>query len=294
VIPAPERKPIASDKPLADKPSWQAKLRLGFNADFGTTRLMDRWHSGPLRVQKALYPEGSLVCHAIIVHPPGGVVGGDALDVEIKVGSDAHAVITTPGAAKWYKANGKSSKQSVQIQLDANASMEWLPQEAIFFDAANVQLSQAIRLAKGARYIASDIVCLGRSASGETFNTGRITQRSTIHRDGKLIWFEQGALIAGDGLMTSALGFSGHTVSATLIAVGAAVPSAVIEALRRAANLLLGDAACFGVTQIKGLVVVRYLGDASEVARAVMLLTWQHLRPAVMAREAIELRIWNT
>ena len=233
-------------------------------------------------------------CHAIIVHPPGGVVGGDELNVDIKVSDDAHAVITTPGAAKWYRANGKSSKQSVCIQLGANASLEWLPQEAIFFDAANVQLSQAITLAKGARYIACDIFCLGRSASGETFNTGRIAQRSTIHRDGKLIWFEQGALTAGTAQMTSALGCNGHLVCATLIAVGAPVPGSVIDALRHAMNLLLGDAACFGVTQLKGVIVVRYLGNASEVARAAMLLAWQHLRPAVMARAAIELRIWNT
>ena len=286
---------VATTKPIEFMhPSWQAKLRLAFNADSGTTRLLDRWHSGPLRVQKALYPEGSAVCHAIIVHPPGGVVGGDELDIDIKVGADAHAVITTPGAAKWYKANGKCSKQSVQIQLDANASIEWLPQEAIFFDAANVQLSQAITLEQGARYLACDILCFGRSASGESINSGRIAQRNTIHRDGKLIWFEQGALAGGTAQMTSALGLNGHSVCATLIAVGAAIPNPVIAALRHDANLLLEGGANFGVTQFKGVIVVRYLGDASEMARTLMLLAWRHLRPAVMAREAIELRIWNT
>lgn len=275
-------------------PPWQAKLRLGFQSDSATTRLLDRWHSGPLRVQKALYPEGNLVCHAIIVHPPGGVVGGDELDIDINVGADAHAVITTPGAAKWYKSNGNTSKQSVRIRLAANASMEWLPQEAIFFDTAHVQLSQAITLELGARYIGCDILCLGRSASGETFSTGRIAQHSTIHRDGKLIWFEQGALIGGSDVMISALGLNRQSVCATLIAVGAVVPSSVIDDLRQAAKLLLEHTASFGVTQLKGVLVVRYLGDASQMARALMLLAWQHLRPAVMGREAIELRIWNT
>ena len=286
---------VATAKPIEFKhPPCQAKLRLAFNADSGSTRLLDRWHSGPLRVQKALYPEGASVCHAIIVHPPGGVVGGDELNIEIKLGNEAHAVITTPGAAKWYKANGKTSKQSVQIHVGANASMEWLPQEAIFFDTANVQLSQAITLEKDARYLACDILCFGRSASGESFNSGRIAQHSTIHRDGKLIWFEQGALSGASDAMTSALGLNGHPVCATLFAVGSVVPSSVIDALRGAANLLLENTASFGVTQLKGVIVARYLGDASETARSLMLLAWQHLRPAVMAREAIELRIWNT
>ena len=272
----------------------QAKLRLGFHADMGTTRLLDRWHCGPLRVQKALYPEDGAVCHAIIVHPPGGVVGGDELAIDIKVAAEAHAVITTPGAAKWYKSNGKRSKQNVQIELGTNARMEWLPQEAIFFNAAQVQLSQAITLAKGARYLACDILCFGRRASGETFQTGRIAQHSTIHHDGKLIWFEQGALTGGSDLMTSALGLNGHSVCATLIAVGATVPTQQLDALRQQANLVVEGGASFGVTQLKGVIVARYLGDASETARTLMLLAWRHLRPAVMQREAIELRIWNT
>ena len=272
----------------------QAKLRLGFHADMGTTRLLDRWHCGPLRVQKALYPEDGAVCHAIIVHPPGGVVGGDELAIDIKVAAEAHAVITTPGAAKWYKSNGKRSKQNVQIELGTNARMEWLPQEAIFFNAAQVQLSQAITLAKGARYLACDILCFGRSASGETFQTGRIAQHSTIHRDGKLIWFEQGVLTGGSDVMTSALGLNGHSVCATLIAVGATVPTQQLDALRQQANLVVEGGASFGVTQLKGVIVARYLGDASETARTLMLLAWRHLRPAVMQREAIELRIWNT
>ena len=291
MIPDP---PIDANASERGNPPSQAKLRLGFHADVGTTRLLDRWHCGPLRVQKALYPEGAAICHAIVVHPPGGVVGGDELAIDIKVANDAHAVITTPGAAKWYESNGTSSKQSVRINLGTNARMEWLPQEAIFFNAAQVQLSQAITLAKGARYLACDILCFGRSASGETFQTGRIAQHSTIHHDGKLIWFEQGALIGGSDFMTSAVGLNRHSVCATLIAVGATVPALQIDALRQQANLVVEGGASFGVTQLKGVIVARYLGDASETARTLMLLAWRHLRPAVMQREAIELRIWNT
>ena len=274
--------------------AWQAHLRLGFTDDAGTTRLTERSHVGPLRVQKPLYPEGGQICHAIIVHPPGGVVGGDELSITAHVQTAAHAFITTPGAAKWYKANGKISKQSVKIQVDAQASMEWLPQETIFFDAAHVQLSQTISLEKEARYIACDILCFGRSASGEIFNTGKITQHTTIRREGKLVWFEQGALDGGSATMRSPLGLNGNTVCATLIAVGKAVPASVIDALRQEANVVMDGAGSFGVTQLKAVIVVRYLGNASEMARTLMLLAWRHLRPEVIGREAVELRIWNT
>lgn len=289
VVEVPELKPSVTA--IA---AWQAHLRLGFTDDAGTTRLTERSHVGPLRVQKPLYPEGGQICHAIIVHPPGGVVGGDELNITAHVQTAAHALITTPGAAKWYKANGKISKQTVTIQVDAHASMEWLPQETIFFDAAHVKLSQAISLEKEARYIACDILCFGRSASGEIFHTGKITQHTTIRREGKLIWFEQGALAGGSATMRSPLGLNGNTVCATLIAVGKALPASVIDALRQEASVVMDGAGSFGVTQLKAVIVVRYLGNASEMARTLMLLAWRHLRPEVIGRDAVELRIWNT
>ncbi|WP_295761589.1 urease accessory protein UreD [Undibacterium sp.] len=282
-----------SSAPIAIAP-WQAKLRLGFSDDGGTTRLTERTHVGPLRVQKALYPEGGQICHAIIVHPPGGVVGGDQLEIALSVQANAHVLLATPGAAKWYKANGKISKQSVQMTVQQAASVEWLPQETIFFDAAHVQLSQTINLAKDASFIGCDILCFGRTASGESFHSGKISQHSTIRREGKLIWFEQGAVTGGSVAMTGLLGLGGNTVCATLLAAGKTVPAAVIAALREEASALLAGAGSFGVTQLKAVIVVRYLGNASEMARALMLMAWRYLRPEIIGREAVALRIWNT
>ena len=96
--------------------AWQATLRLRFADDHGVTRLVERTHSGPLRVQKPLYPEGDRICHAIVVHPPGGVVGGDTLQIDVEAGAGAHALLTTPGAGKWYRANGKVSRQRVSLR----------------------------------------------------------------------------------------------------------------------------------------------------------------------------------
>lgn len=274
---------------VAPSTAWQARLSLGFTDDKGTTRLTERSHVGPLRVQKPLYPEGNQVCHAIVIHPPGGVVGGDELTIRAALGNNANALITTPGAAKWYKANGRISQQNIHLDIGADASLEWLPQETIFFDAAHVRLNQTVSLSKGATYIGCEILCFGRTASGESFATGKVEQSTGIRVDGKLVWFEQGALQGGTSSMSSPLALAGKTVCATLIAVGKTLPSSVIGALRQDAGT-----EPFGVTQMKSVIVVRYLGNSSETARQLMTRAWQRLRPELLDREAAIPRIWNT
>ena len=266
----------------------EARLALGFANDAGTTRLIERSHFGPLRIQKALYPEHPSVCHAVIVHPPGGVVGGDELSINVQVGPDAAALIATPGAAKWYRANGYISKQTVQLTVAPSASLEWLPQETIFFNGAQVRLDTAIELAEDATYLGCEILCFGRTASGEQFEHGSIRQHTTIKRNGKLIWFEQGSIVGGDPFMQSPLGLAGASVSATLLACGKNLSTTLLANLREA----LGKHA--GVSQMKSILVVRHLGNNSEVARRIMLTAWQHLRPAMLQRDAITPRIWET
>ena len=277
--------------PASAHGAWQAHLRLGFPLHDGVSRLVERAHSGPLRVQKPLYPEGDAVCHAIIIHPPGGVVGGDQLAVDATAGEGAHALLTSPGAAKWYRANGHVSGQHIALRAGSGAAIEWLPQESIFFDQACVRLRHEVELAPDASYICCYIVCLGRSASGEVFNTGSISQQVQIRRGGKLLWWEQGVLAAGGALMASPLGLAGHTVCATLIAVGRPIAPAVLAAVR---EIAVPDGAAFGATHMKSLVVVRLLCGDSEAARRIMLAAWLLLRPAMLGRDAVVPRIWNT
>jgi len=264
-----------------------ASLRLRFARDAGVTRLVERRHSGPLRVQKALYPEGGAICHAIVVHPPGGVVGGDTLAVDAAVGPGAHALLTTPGAGKWYRANGRHSRQTVALAAGSDACLEWLPQETILYDGACVSLEHTVELAAGARYIGIEILCFGRRACGETFSQGVLRQRSQIRRDGALLWWEQGAMAAGGAAMNGATGLQGASVCATLIAVGPALPAPLMAQLRALDPAL-------GASQLKQLFVARLLGDDSETARKVMLAAWQLLRPHLLDCPAPQPRSWHT
>jgi urease accessory protein len=273
-----------------------ARLTLGFShiGNGGGTRMVERSHFGPLRVQKPLYPEGKDVCHAIIVHPPGGVVGGDELEISVKAGDDAAVFITTPGAAKWYRANGKVSRQQVRIEAGNRAVLEWMPQETIFFDAAEVRLDHDVTLGAEGIYIGCEILCFGRTASGESFSTGSVRQRTSIRRDGRLVWFEQGSLDAQSSAMRSPLGLNGNTVCATLTAVGKTLPASTIAGLREEAGALAGDGELFGATQMKSVIVIRYLGNSSQTARRIMTHAWQLLRPQLTGRDAEVPRIWNT
>lgn len=289
-----ERTSPADSFPAPAHPHLLATLGLGFRRDGDTSRLARRSHFGPLRVQKALYPEGPSACHVIIVHPPGGVVGGDELRIAAEVGEGAHAVLSTPGAAKWYRANGHVSTQHLDLRVEAGGTLEWMPQETIFFNEADVLLDSTVRLAGDARYLGCEILCFGRSAHGERFEHGRVRQRLHIERDGQPLWIEQGTLVGGSASMDSPLGLAGQTVCASLVAVGATLGSDGMAALREACKEATGGNGRSGATQLKSVILVRYLGHSSEAARHAMLAAWRQLRPALVGREAPELRIWHT
>lgn len=284
----PHDRVSSTHKPL------EARLSLRFADDQGTTRLISRDHFGPLLVQKPLYPEGREVCHAVIIHPPGGVVGGDQLEISTHLGASAHAQITTPGAAKWYKSNDHLSHQKIKISLEKNASLEWVPQETIFYNNANVQIDAEITLEDDAKYIGCEILCFGRTAFGESFNQGLIKQRTRIKRNNQLIWFEQIRLQGESSSMTGPLALAGKTVCATLILTGKTLSQPLIDLAREDAQKIAHKTGQIGVSQLKSIVVARYLGDSSEIARLVMLHLWGLFRPELLERKAIVPRMWST
>jgi urease accessory protein len=268
-------------------PSWHAELELGYGRFGDSTRPTLRRHQGPLRVQKHLYAEGPEVCQHIIVHPPGGIAGGDRLDITAHVGPDAWAQLTSPGAAKWYRAAGPAYQQ-LDLTVDAGATLEWLPQETIVFSAAQAELTTRIDLQGDARVLYWDVVALGRPASGERFERGHFQSQVEIRRDGRLLWHERQRIVGNDGLLDSPIGLSGKTVFATLLVTGEA-SSELLEACRNLQHPVRGD-----LTQLPGLLVARCLADEALHARAWLIECWKLLRPALLGREAVLPRIWST
>ncbi|PTU01775.1 urease accessory protein [Pseudomonas sp. HMWF031] len=268
-------------------PSWHAELELAY-ARFGdTSRPVLRRHKGPLRVQKHLYAEGPEVCQHIIVHPPGGIAGGDRLEISASVERDAWAQITSPGAAKWYRAAGPAYQQ-LTLRVAAGATLEWLPQETIIFSAAQAELSTAIDLEGDARLFYWDVVALGRPASGERFDLGHFQAQLDIRRDGQLLWHERQRIVGADGLLDSPIGLDGQPVFATLLVTGE-IESDLLERCRSLPHAVRGD-----LTQLPGLLVARCLASEALLARGWLIDVWRLLRPVLLGREVVPPRIWNT
>jgi urease accessory protein len=268
---------------------WRAKLQLRFERSGPRTVLAERVHVGPLRVQKSLYAEGDGVCQNIIVHPPGGIVGGDALVIDADAGPGAHAQLTTPGAAKWYRSAGEAATQHVVLRAAESAVIEWLPRETIVFDGAVAKLDSRIELAGDAVFIGWDIVCLGRTASGERFRHGSLRQQLSVARDGAAVDVERAGIDGGGRLLTSPVGLNGATVFGTFIAAASQVSDALIDACREVAAD--GEGA---VTRLPGVLLARYRGASAEAAHAYFGQLWRESRPRLTGRDAVAPRIWNT
>ena len=278
-------------QPAESAGGWAARLELGYEHEDGATRLARRRHVGPLLVQKPFYPEGRDVCHSLLLHPPGGVAGGDQLDVAVTVGAAARALVTTPGATKWYRSAGPIAQQRTTLAIGAGASLEWLPQENIVFDRARARMNVRVDLAQGGCYIGWDITRLGRTASGESFGAGELRSCTEVQRAGRRLWGDYARIEGGAALLRSPSGLAGRPVVGTLLVAGPDIERGLLDACRAIAPV--GDAQV-GVTAVPGVLAARYLGSSAEAARSYFVALWRLARPALLGREASLPRIWST
>jgi urease accessory protein len=281
---------------LAAKPAhWLATLTLDFDAKNGRSYLAKKQHNGPLVLQKTLYPEGETVCHGIIIHPPGGVAGGDELILNVNLQANASALLTTPGAGKWYKANGVAASQHLQFELAGKSSLEWLPQENILFNGSIVDFSAEIHLSQEACYAGWEILCFGRQARGESWLTGNLKQKLLIKRAGKAIWQESAHLQANDRFFQSSIGLGGNVVSASFVIAAGTVPTELFAQCQQFEIDNASDSkAKFGVSALPEVFSARYIGMSAQSARHYFEGLWHIMRPWYASRSSARPRIWNT
>jgi urease accessory protein len=276
--------------PLNPQPGWQGDIELCFTARGDQTVLSRNRHRGPLQVQKALYPEGREVCHIAILHPPGGVAAGDRLCVNASLGNRSRALLTTPGATKWYRSEGAQAHQRVQVSLEGDAVLEWLPRENILFDGSNIAIDLDVDMSLHAKYVGWDIFSFGRRASGESWRRGNLRLRTSIRRDGRLLWSEIANIDAQSGFADSPVGLSGFTVCGTFVIAGFDVAAALLKLCRDVRPAVPGSMR--GITQVPDVLIARYLGDSTEEAFGWFAGLWAVLRQPLLGRIACPPRLW--
>lgn len=272
---------------------WEAQLRLSFVRDGARTTLGERRHHGPLRVQRPFYPEGEAVCHVYVLHPPGGLVSGDRLRVDVEVEAGARALLTTPAAGKLYRSSGSRALQRQRLRAAQGACLEWLPQETIAFDGARAELATQIELAAGACFLGWEMLCLGRPAAGERFERGELAQSIELWREGRPQCIERGSYAGGSAVLNAAWGLAGRPVVGTLLCSAPGCGSHIELAQQQLAERVVLPALA-AVSGWDDLLIARYLGPSVEQARDLFAGLWSALRPAVFGLPASAPRIWRT
>lgn len=271
---------------------WKARRALRFAHADGVTRLQESQGYGPLGVQRPFYPEGQGACQVVLLHPPGGLVGGDSLEIEAVIAPHAQVLLTTPAANRFYKSAGNEAVQQVQLQQGESSWLEWLPQETLVYDRAIARQTLRVELAPGARFIGWEITRFGRSAFDERFTHGRWRNRFEIWQAGMPVWLDRQALDGGSPLLDSPYGLAGQPVLGSFVFVGHALDRDLLDTLRTA--LPVSAQGRFGISRLPQGLLGRYSGQSSAEARKLFTVIWDFLRQRFLGRPACVPRIWHT
>lgn len=273
-------------------PGWRARLELDIESRRDKSVISRREHFGPLVVQRAFHPEPSGCCHVYLIHPPGGIVGGDQIDLTVQVGQGARALLTTPAATKLYRSAGPESRIRQIFRVHSGAALEWMPQETIAFTGCSAQLTTVVELENEAAFVGWEIVCLGRPAAGEGFDRGHFRQRFILERDGKPLLTERLSLRGSGAELRAPWGMGGHVCQGTFVAVGPRAPDA--DLVERVRARVSGAPGLCAVTTLGDVLLCRVLGAQGLEARQLLFRAWEAVRPELMGWPLVVPRIWAT
>jgi urease accessory protein len=299
--------------PIPSKNAWLASLFLEFAIARGVSQLTKTRRSGPLSVQKAFYPEGKDCAHVYLLHPPAGIVSGDELRIHICIQENAHALITTPGANRFYRAReNQSIGDSKQLQLfklevTEKGKCENFPLETIVYEGADATNQLDLSMSSNSAYIGWDIACLGLPSSNQPFKKGKFTQLNKVYVDQKLVFHDRINLNAQNGIQGHIAGLHGYSVFATMLAhapkghLTKMDKSDMVTSLRSHLHALNNknderneNHPNVSITYIRDLLVVRYLGNHAEQCKSIFISLWKIIRPVYMNKTAVVPRIWHT
>ncbi len=295
-VSAPAGSSSASSSLTPEAQCWQGRLTLEFEPRPDRTILSQSQVQAPLKVQRPFYPEGQ-VCHSVMLHTAGGIVGGDRLNISVQLQPQAQVLLTTAAATKVYRSNGLEAQQTTHLKLAAGACLEWLPQETILFNGARLRQQLRVDLAADATWLGWEITRLGRSARGEKFETGTWQTHTEVWQGQRLVWVDPQWIEGGGEMLTSLHGLAGLVVVGSFALIGPDLTDPTIsrgqtissQSLQTARDILVSPS--FSVTQLQTGLLCRYRGNSTAEARRGFTAVWQTLRP-IWGRGRCIPRVW--
>lgn len=260
-----------------DTATWEGQLRLCFGQKAQQSQLLQSYQQAPLQVQRPFYPEGPGICHAIVLHNAGGIVGGDQLAIDVEVGPGASAVVTSASAGKIYRSRGTEAHQFTRMKLGSDACLEWLPQETIAFEGSRYRQDLLIELMPGAIWLGWEVIRFGRSARGERFLHGEWRSTTEVWQQGKPLWIDRQHLPGSLASWRSLHGLAEAPVIGSMVLLGTSVLPEVVEKVRALWAIENGRGEV-GVTRLPAGLLCRYRGPSSAEAMRWFQGIWRLVR----------------
>lgn len=272
--------------------SWQGKINLIYEYQEGKTKVKSAYHQAPFKIQSSFYPEGNSICHSVILHTAGGIVGGDILTQNIHLFPHSQVFITNPAATKIYRTSEKKAFQEIIIKLENNTYLEYLPQETIIFNECQYQQKLKVELGDNATWLGLEIIRFGRTARGETFTHGQWLNYTEIWHKDKPLWIDRQSLQGESQLFSDINGLAGKPVVGSLILVSTNNHQNVIGEIRELIDSKFGHL-ILGVTTLQQGLLCRYHGDCVSDAKISLTAIWQLLRQKYGLNPLFKPRVWQ-
>lgn len=263
--------------------NWKGFLLLIFKYKDKKTYLHTKKNFGPLLVQNIFYPEKE-ICHVYILHPPGGIVGGDYLFIKTYLEKKSKVLITTPSASKFYKSNGKIANIKLKIYLEKDTFLEWLPQNNIFFPNSLVNIENNFFIHSQSKIILWETFCFNNFRNKKN-NKSNITSSIKIWKKKFILLNEKIRLIQGN----LSILFNKQILS-MLIAIPADMN--ILKSIRKFNNI--NKNIIIGSTLIEDILIIRIIGNDNILIQKTMHSIWKKLRVKIMGVKPCIPRIWFT
>jgi urease accessory protein len=267
--------------------AWNARLSIEYGKAQERSRIKKIEHEGPLVLQKSFYPDASGIVHNYILHPPGGLVGGDHLQLHVRVREGAAVLLTTPAAGKIYRSPEQPSSFRLQAELDEGCELLWLPQENIVYEGAIHRSALSWTVHPSSRLTAWDIQCLGRPGSGKVYDQGRLVTELRLQTTNRLMLMERQGMDGGSAMLQASWGLAGFTAFGSMLLHW---PDCHFRP--EASGDHSADAIELGITQRDGWLLARARGSCPARIRERFLELLQEFHREHWGRAFTVPRIW--